>query len=114
MGRKLVPWVLACAVGIGLLVGGAQAGDPPRDRDHRSAWVYVSDDEDEQGRAWLGVSVEEETERAQGGARVTNVIPDSPAEEIGLREGDVIVRIDGKAIYGPQGLSRQVRSHEPG
>lgn len=113
MRRKLVPWILACAVGIGLAVTWAKSGDEPRERERRSSWTYVSDDSGG-SRAWLGAAVEEETERAQGGARVTNVAPDSPAERAGLLEGDVIVRIDGKSVYGPRGLRQQVRSHEPG
>ena len=97
MRRKLVPWILAC-VGLGLVAGAVLAGETPRPGT----------------RPFLGLSVEEETEGSQGGARVTEVIPDSPAEKIGLREGDVIVRVDGKSIYGPQGLTRQIREHEPG
>ena len=45
--------------------------------------------------AFLGVSLEEETEQAEGGARVTHVVDDSAADEAGLEEGDVIVRFDG-------------------
>jgi serine protease Do len=113
MGRKLFPWVLACA-GIGLSFLGASASEAPRDAKKRSTWVVVSDHAARSGRAWLGVSVEEETERAQGGARVLAVVPGSPAEGTGLREGDVIVSVDGKSIYGPQGLTRALGSHEPG
>ena len=65
-------------------------------------------------KAWLGVSVEEETERPDGGARVTWVIDDSPAARLGLQRGDIIVSLDGKRVYGPGGLTEAIRSHDPG
>ena len=104
MRRKLVPWILACTT-IGFAVLGPQAAESRRHRERTG---------DGSGRAFLGVSVEEETERKEGGARVTDVIPDTPAEEIGLEEGDVIVSVDGRSVYGPQGLGERIRSHEPG
>ena len=104
MRRKLVPWILACTT-IGLAVLGAQAAESRRHRERAN---------DDSQRAFLGVSVEEDTERKGGGARVTEIIPDSPAEEVGLEEGDVIVNVDGRAVYGPQGLGERIRSHEPG
>ncbi|HSM36406.1 MAG TPA: PDZ domain-containing protein [Longimicrobiales bacterium] len=42
-------------------------------------------------RAQLGVSIEDD----DLGARVSSVLEDGPAEEAGLREGDVIVALDG-------------------
>jgi len=111
MGRKLVPWMSA-GVAIGLSVLGATAGQTPGDPPN--VWVVSADDESGSSRSWLGVSVEEETERQQGGARILQVIPDSPAEEVGLQKGDVIVSVDGKPVYGPRGLSRVLGSHEAG
>ena len=65
-------------------------------------------------KAWLGVSVEEETESPDGGARVSRVIDDSPAAQIGLQEGDIIVSLDGRRVYGPAGLTEAIRSQDPG
>lgn len=108
MRKNLLAWILACT-GIGMAALSAQAGDGPRHRRESTRTVAS-----EEARAWLGVSAEEETERKQGGARVTQVIDDSPAEKVGLEEGDVIVSLGGQAVYGPQGLSERIRSHEPG
>jgi S1-C subfamily serine protease len=35
------------------------------------------------------------------GAQVTAVLPNSPAQRVGLEIGDVIVAIDGRGVYTP-------------
>ncbi|MFN7086970.1 MAG: S1C family serine protease [Burkholderiales bacterium] len=49
-----------------------------------------------QPRPWLGINSQE----VQGNVIVTRVSPDSPAEEAGLKAGDVIVGIGGQPIRG--------------
>ncbi len=63
--------------------------------------------------AYLGVRVEEATDLEEGGARVFAVIPDSPAEEAGIEEGDVIVRFAGEPVRGPIALTRKIRAARP-
>jgi len=71
---------------------------------------------------WLGVRVEDldqedASERgwdAPRGARVTAVTEESPAEEAGLRDGDVIVRFDGESVRSVAELIRLVRETPPG
>ena len=46
--------------------------------------------------AGVGLSVSE----VKPGLRISRVFPDTPAEEAGLREGDVITAVDGKSIAG--------------
>ena len=48
------------------------------------------------------------------GALVTEVVPDSPAAQAGLQEGDVVVSVDGVAITGEAGLVATIRDHDPG
>ncbi len=48
------------------------------------------------------------------GVRLEGVAPGSPAATAGLREGDVILRIDGKEIPGLKGLSDRLKTLEPG
>jgi predicted metalloprotease with PDZ domain len=100
---------VAATLSIGSTLGG------PRDEDQHRADVYmVQSAHDEGGKAWLGVSVEEETESPDGGARIDWVIDDSPAAQIGLKKGDIIVSLDGRRVYGPGGLTKAIRSREPG
>lgn len=50
----------------------------------------------------------------QEGAIVVAVTPESPAEEAGLQEGDVIVSAGGEAVANPQSLVDIVQALEPG
>ncbi len=67
-------------------------------------------------RAWLGVSVERVTQDiaeslgmgAPRGVIVRSVAKDSPAERAGLKEGDVILSINGNEIYDENGLQYRV------
>lgn len=72
-------------------------------------------------RAWLGVSVQDVTPRiardrdlrVQSGALIADVQEDSPADQGGLREGDVILRFHGTAIADAGDLTDAVRASEP-
>jgi acetylornithine deacetylase/succinyl-diaminopimelate desuccinylase-like protein len=48
------------------------------------------------------------------GYRLSGVSPGSPAEAAGLREGDVIVRVDDVEIAGLRDLSRALEERSPG
>jgi hypothetical protein len=54
-------------------------------------------------RARLGVTVSATQEAADDakGAKVQSVLEDGPAAEAGIREGDVITRVDGKSLFDP-------------
>lgn len=72
--------------------------------------------------AYLGVSTQNLDEELRkkskapgtGGAYVSEVVDDTPASKLGLKEGDVITEVDGKNIDGPQGLTEMIRAHEAG
>lgn len=67
-------------------------------------------------RGWLGVSIQGMTEElaksfglSQGrGALVADVVPDGPAEQAGLKRGDVIVEFDGHPVPSANELPRLV------
>ncbi|HYE56573.1 MAG TPA: PDZ domain-containing protein, partial [Chitinophagaceae bacterium] len=71
-------------------------------------WSYDSDVFDA-NRAYLGVS----TEKSDRGARVTNVTDKSAADRAGLKEGDVITRVDDTKIEDHDDLSAAIRKHKP-
>jgi hypothetical protein len=48
------------------------------------------------------------------GVRVSGLVPDSPAAKAGLREGDVIVRIDDAAVGNLQEFANLLRTLSPG
>lgn len=60
--------------------------------------------------AYLGVQLT----NASGGAGVAQVVGGGPGADAGLRTGDVVSAIDGKAIGSPDALVSAVDSHKPG
>jgi hypothetical protein len=48
------------------------------------------------------------------GARLGHIVAGSAAERAGLRDGDVLVRVDEVAVDGFEALRRAIRAHRPG
>ncbi|SDB55443.1 serine protease Do [Desulfonatronum thiosulfatophilum] len=73
-------------------------------------------------RGWLGVTIQdldENTAKALGlpgtkGALVAEAIPGEPADQGGLRSGDVIVSVNGQDVVDSSSLLRVVAQQEPG
>jgi len=71
-------------------------------------------------RGYLGISFapltpnEQRDEGIEGGVKVREVIPGSPADEAGLERGDVIVEFDGVAIEEPGAFANIVAARKPG
>ena len=67
-------------------------------------------------RAWLGVGIQDVTDplaqsfglKEKKGALVSQVFKNSPAEQAGIAQGDVILEFNGKEISDPQDLSPMV------
>ena len=84
-------------------------------------WNNEEETADQKG-AYLGVQVQDITralKRARDlptseGALVNRVENDSPADEAGIRRGDVIVSVEGKDIDDSSELIDAIRSLEPG
>jgi len=74
------------------------------------------------GMAYLGIvpcmdalwPVPVVTAHAEGPTVIVYVEPDSPAEEAGLEERDVIVAVDGQDLGPEHSLAEVVASHKPG
>ncbi len=60
--------------------------------------------------AMLGVT----TEKTDDGVKVNSITKESAAEKIGLKEGDIITKIDDKKIESPDDLSKTIQQHKPG
>jgi len=61
-------------------------------------------------KAMLGVT----TDKTEEGARVQNVSKGSAAEKAGIKEGDIIRKIDDKKIETPDDLSKAIKDRKPG
>jgi putative serine protease PepD len=62
---------------------------------------------------FLGISGQDPT-LGRAGALVLNVVPDSPADQSGLQEGDLIIDVDGSTILGMSELAARIRLTSPG
>ena len=73
-------------------------------------------------RGWLGVAVQELTPalakalkmEVARGAVIADVAPGNPAERSGLRQGDVILALNGEAVENGRQLSLRVAQIPPG
>lgn len=73
-------------------------------------------------RGWLGVSIQPVTSEVADaigledvvGALIADVVEDGPAEDGGLRRGDVILSFDGQPISTVRDLTRTVADTDPG
>jgi serine protease Do len=81
-----------------------------------NSWSYSGDGNnlryfsEDANHAMLGVT----TEKIEIGVRIQDITKESGAEKAGLKEGDVITKIDDKKIEDPDGLSKIIREHKPG
>ncbi|HEV8202218.1 MAG TPA: PDZ domain-containing protein, partial [Candidatus Polarisedimenticolia bacterium] len=98
----------------------ARAGDEGKDKDgksvHKKVVIFRS------GGSWLGVQIADvDMDRGKElglkdvhGAEVQSVSAGSPAEEAGIKEGDVITEYQGTRIEGVAQLTRLVRETPAG
>lgn len=61
-------------------------------------------------KAMLGVT----TEKTDAGVEIQDVSKESAAEKAGLKENDIITKIDDKKIESPDDLSEVIQQHKPG
>lgn len=61
-------------------------------------------------RPWIGILMED----ADVGVRVVRVAPSSPADKAGLKEGDVILTVEGQAADSPRTVQRAIMSGAAG
>src|SRR5688572_204040 len=64
----------------------------------------------DENRAMLGVV----TEETEGGVKVTEITAESAAKKAGIKEGDIIKKINETKIEDPDELTEAIRKHKPG
>jgi S1-C subfamily serine protease len=70
-------------------------------------------------KPYIGIGIDKisqeiaERENVKYGVVITQVYENSPAEYAGLKEGDVIIAIDGKKVETPEDLIKEVKKHSP-
>jgi S1-C subfamily serine protease len=62
-------------------------------------------------RGWMGVSV---SENEKGQVEINDVEADSPAELAKLKEGDIILKLEGKDIASASMFASEIRNKKPG
>lgn len=65
----------------------------------------------EKGKGFFGLATEA---RSEGGLKVTKVGRESPAEKAGLKEGDVILKLNGKPLTTREELQEMIKEMAPG
>ena len=123
-----LPAALALALCLGLISpiaaprALAQEDEDEGGAKKKIARVYTKDDESDGQTGYLGVQVQDLTrslKRAMDlesveGALVNSVADGSPADDAGIRKGDVIVRVGGTDTPDAQEVTRAVRKMNPG
>ncbi|MHA6325113.1 S1C family serine protease [Roseivivax sp. CAU 1753] len=73
-------------------------------------------------RGWLGVRIQpvsDEVAMALGfddgkGVMIADVTADTPAEDAGLKQGDIVLSVNGTAVETPRDLTRAIATERPG
>lgn len=61
---------------------------------------------------FLGVATQDASGNA--GAQITTVASGSPADQAGLKAGDVVTAVDGQPVMSTAQLAQGIRTHQPG
>ncbi|HEX7291399.1 MAG TPA: trypsin-like peptidase domain-containing protein [Conexibacter sp.] len=65
-------------------------------------------------RPWLGVTTAPASPTHPDGAEVVALVADGPADDAGVRRGDVIRRVDGETVQDPEDVAAAIGDDEPG
>jgi S1-C subfamily serine protease len=85
--------------------------------------IFQAADNPDAPVAFMGIGATEASDPAfqfqfdpsvEEGAAIVNVVQDGPADDAGVRVGDVVVEFDGEAIADADQLGEAIRSHQPG
>ncbi len=97
--RRLLTLLVALPLPVPLLAQEPMRTQPPPGRDEMQLSGSVQVLTLRRGRLGIVVSLEQESTDSIG-ALVQSVTPNGPADKAGIRSGDVIVRVNGRALAG--------------
>lgn len=72
-------------------------------------------------RGWLGIGIQDLSQELaetfnvpeQKGVLISQVFAESPAEKAGIKTGDIVVAVDGKAVEDARSLTRRIGTYAP-
>lgn len=76
----------------------------------KPALLDESPEKQAEGKAWLGIVVSD----ADGGAKVLQVVPESPAAKAGVKRDDVVTAVDNVKVASAREVVDQVQKKKPG
>jgi S1-C subfamily serine protease len=99
-------------IGFAIAIDGARSViDEIRSRPAgRQAWIGVTFDSISSSAAAVQIGLQPDAR----GAAVVAIFADSPASKAGLREGDVVVAIDGQVVRSAADMSKALAARKPG
>lgn len=88
---------------------------PPASPFRGGVWNYNDNDnlfrsyEGNARRPWLGVMLDKD----ENGAKITGITKGTPAEKAGLKEGDIITKVDEMPVTSPEGVTKAISKFKP-
>lgn len=76
--------------------------------------LSVASREERDTNGFMGVNLQDPTDKTKKGAIITTVMPKSPAQYAGLKVGDRIFAVNGKSVKDMSELIAQVKKHKAG
>jgi len=64
-------------------------------------------------RGWIGLTVVDEPKENENIVKVIRVIKGSPADNAGLKEGDVIITFQDSTVYSTKDIARKITLYKP-
>lgn len=119
-GKHATLWVWTAVAVIG--IAGASGVAVAKEKKQTSARSKTETPGTESGNGYIGVYLQELTSqvkkgldlKVENGVLVSGVEEDSPADNAGIEDGDVIVRFNGKSVSSADELRSAVRATSPG